>query len=40
MTEYIITDKDGNEVATIAINGSIIIELDTDNYDIKNVEKS
>lgn len=40
MTEYVITDKEGNEVATIATNGSIVIELDTDNYDIKNVEKS
>lgn len=39
MTEYIITDKEGNEVATIAVTGSIVVELDTDNYDIKIVEK-
>lgn len=39
MTEYVITDKEGNEVAKIAITGSIVIELDTENYDIKSIEK-
>ena len=37
--EYIITDKEGNEVATITnANGNFIIELDTENYDIKTKE--
>lgn len=37
--EYIITDKDGNEVAVITQNGNTFsIELDTENYDIKTKE--